>query len=80
MLGIFLIILSGILVWFSVVLLEEMLELKKYLVNIECVFKNYFFIFCVIFLINIISWSILGSFSTDSINQETINLVFKSSI
>jgi hypothetical protein len=76
MLGIFLIICSGLLIWFSVQLLDKILEFKKHLVNLVDVFKNFFFVFCIILSINLLSWSIFGNFSKNSINQEIINLVF----
>lgn len=76
MLGIFLIICSGLLIWFSVQLLDKILEFKKHLVNLVDVFKNFFFVFCIILSINLLSWSIFGNFSKNAINQEIINLVF----
>ncbi len=76
MLGIFLIICSGFLIWFSVQLLGQILEFKKHLVNLGDVLKNFFFVFCIILLINLLSWSIFGNFSKNAINQDIINLVF----
>ncbi len=76
MLVVFLIVFSGVLVWLSTKYIGEILIYKKYLVNIEHKLQNFFLIFCVILIINIVSWLIIKALCKVSTNQEIINFVF----